>query len=558
MSQDLADSHAEDRMASNEPNVGLNAADGERQGSSKSPTQLSLIALGLGLSFEVLFYGHRLGASFPIWVALAGAGLVGGAAIEAVPLNWRNLWLAVPILFLAVMTALRLEPLTVFLDVVLTLALLALWVRTFRSGRLGDYGWLDFGIAVAWARLEALVRAWATLGIVQRRLIDERGARSGLISVVRGLILAIPILAVFVILLTAADLVFGEYVDAALHWLDLERLADWAGRGVGVLASAGFCLGGIITEIGAADRRSLISDRSPLVKPFLGFTEVAIVLFSVDVLFALFVVVQLAYFFGGEANVTAAGFTYSEYARRGFGELVAVGVLSLGLIMLLAAVARRDERRQHSIFNSLSVALVILVGVILTSALKRLLLYEQAYGFTRLRTYTHVGILWMAVAFVVFLVLLLRGRLRRFAPACAAVTFGFVATLNLLNVDAFIVERNGTRLSATGELDVAYLVRLTEDAIPEIVQLAIVGSPEARAELLPELACWESQRQAEKQDLRWPSAHLARTAATRALAGIEPLLSGIPVEQGDYGVWWVGPKAADRACLHQPWGTWVD
>ena len=545
-------------MASNEPNVGLNAADGERQGSSKSPTQLSLIALGLGLSFEVLFYGHRLGASFPIWVALAGAGLVGGAAIEAVPLNWRNLWLAVPILFLAVMTALRLEPLTVFLDVVLTSALLALWVRTFRSGRLGDYGWLDFGIAVAWAPLEALVRPWATLGIVQRRLIDERGARSGLISVVRGLILAIPILAVFVILLTAADLVFGEYVDAALHWLDLERLADWAGRGLVILASAVFCLGAIITAIRAADRRSLISDRSPLVKPFLGFTEVAIVLFSVDVLFALFVVVQLAYFFGGEANVTAAGFTYSEYARRGFGELVAVGVLSLGLIMLLAAVARRDERRQHSIFNSLSVALVILVGVILTSALKRLLLYEQAYGFTRLRTYTHVGILWMAVAFVVFLVLLLRGRLRRFAPACAAVAFGFVATLNLLNVDAFIVERNGTRLSATGELDVAYLVRLTEDAIPEIVQLAIVGSPEARAELLPELACWESQRQAEKQDLRWPSAHLSRSTATRALAGIEPLLSGIPVEQGDYGVWWVGPKAADRACLHQPWGTWVD
>jgi len=545
-------------MTSNELHVGMNAADGERQNSFKSPIRLSLIGLGLGLAFEVLFYGHRLGASFPIWVALAGAGLVGGAAIEAVPLNWRKLWLAVPILFLAVMTALRLEPLTVFLDVVLTLALLALWVRTFLSGRLGDYGWLDFGIAVAWVPLEALVRPWATLGTVQRRLIDERGARSGLIAVVRGVILAIPILAVFVILLTAADLVFGEYVDTALRWLDLERLANWAGRGLVIFASAVFCLGAIIAAIRSVDRRSLISDRSPLVKPFLGFTEVAIVLSSVDVLFALFVAVQVAYFFGGEANVTAAGFTYSEYARRGFGELVAVGVLSLGLIMVLAAVARRDERRQQSVFNSLSVALVILVGVILTSALERLLLYEQAYGFTRLRTYTHVGILWMAIAFVAFLVLLLRGRLRRFAPACAVAAFGFVATLNLLNVDAFIVDRNVTRLSATGELDVDYLVSLSEDAIPEIVQLAIVGSPEARAELLPELACWESQRQAEMQDMRWPSAHLARTAATRALAGIEPLLSGIPVEQGDYGRWWVGAKDTHHACRHQPWGMWAD
>jgi len=84
----------------------------------------------------------------------------------------------------------------------------------------------------------------------------------------------------------------------------------------------------------------------------------------VDVLFVLFVIVQITYLFGGEANVTAAGFTYSEYARRGFGELVAVGVLSLGLIMTLAAVARRESRRQTTTFNALSVSLVILVGVI--------------------------------------------------------------------------------------------------------------------------------------------------------------------------------------------------
>src|SRR3990172_5690697 len=131
MSQDLADSHAEDRMASNELHVGTNAVEGERQTDHEAPIQLFFIALGLGLSFEVLFYGHRLGASFPIWAALAAAGLAGGAAIEAVPLNWRNLWLAVPILFLAGMTALRLEPLMAFLDVVLTSSLVALWGRPF-------------------------------------------------------------------------------------------------------------------------------------------------------------------------------------------------------------------------------------------------------------------------------------------------------------------------------------------------------------------------------------------------------------------------------------------
>ena len=102
-------------------------------------------------------------------------------------------------------------------------------------------------------------------------------------------------------------------------------------------------------------------------------------------------------------------------------------------------------------------ALVGLVSVILISALKRLLLYENAYGFTRLRTYTHVAIYWMGLLFVVFLVLLITGHLRRFALAGALCAVGFVATLNLLNVDAFITTRNTTRLAETVDDLAGYL-----------------------------------------------------------------------------------------------------
>jgi hypothetical protein len=529
---------------------------GEPRGVSVA-VRLGLIGLGLGVAFEVLFYGHLLGVSFPIWVALCIAGLVAAAAIEAVPLRLGRLLLAVPILFLAAMTSLRLEPLTVFLDVALTLALLALWVRTFRTGRLADFGWLDFGLATGWVPIEAFVRPWPTLGIVQRSLIAEKGGRSGLFATLRGVILAIPILAIFLVLLSAADLVFGGYVEAALRWFDLARLADWAGRGLVILIVSVFSLGAIVAALKDASNRRLIADSGALVKPFLGFTEASIVLVSVDVLFALFVIVQIAYFFGGEANVTAAGFTYSEYARRGFGELVAVAVLSLGLIMALAAVARRETARRTTAFNAFSAGLVILVGVILASALKRLLLYEQAYGFTRLRTYTHVAIVWMAVVFVAFLILLIGDRLRQFAPVCAMAVVGFAVTLSLLNVDAFIVNRNAARLSATGDLDVEYLAGLSEDALPGLARLAIDGPAQQRAALLPELACWNIQLRARQKELDWQSTNFGRLAGSQALSGILPMLSTIPVEE-EQGVWRVGQGDARHPCLHQPWGIPMD
>ena len=60
---------------------------------------------------------------------------------------------------------------------------------------------------------------------------------------------------------------------------------------------------------------------------FLGFTEAAVVLGAVVVLFALFVVIQFQYFFGGQTNIGVQGYTYSEYARRGFGELGGGGLL---------------------------------------------------------------------------------------------------------------------------------------------------------------------------------------------------------------------------------------
>src|SRR5207244_2088993 len=67
-------------------------------------------------------------------------------------------------------------------------------------------------------------------------------------------------------------------------------------------------------------------------KPRIGNVESTIFLGSVNALFLAFIMVQLAYLFGGQANISAQGFTYAEYARKGFFELVAVAVAAFGLL----------------------------------------------------------------------------------------------------------------------------------------------------------------------------------------------------------------------------------
>jgi hypothetical protein len=518
----------------------------------KRALEVTSIAFLLGLGVEILFYSHPLGINFPIWAALSAAALFITARLEGVqPSRWEWL-LVIPILFLSAMAAMRLEPLTVFLSVVGTWMLFALWVRVFRTGRFINFGWLDFAIAVIVPPLEALFRPWATMTEAWRRAAGERGGGSRGWAILRGVLLALPVLAIFTALLAAADLVFGDLVEEALRWLNIEKLLEWVGRGVVIVLSAIFMLGALVAALLDPGKRRLQGEDKPLLKPFVGFLESMIVLGAVDLLFALFVVVQFRYLFGGEANITAAGYTYADYARNGFGELVWVAFLGMGLIMALGYFGKRVESRQRSWFNGLSTGLVVMLGVILVSAWQRLLLYEGAYGFTELRTYTHVFIPWLALHLVVFLILLFRGNLRRFAPFAALGTLGFVVTLNLLNVDAFIVRQNVKRFEQTGEIDLVYLKYLTDDAVPGLVEFSRVAPEDMREELLASLACRRAMQGDRQEDLDWPSWHASHKRAMTLLDELAAL-DAYTVEFEDWNWMVSGPGVEKEYCDYWYW-----
>lgn len=515
---------------------------------------VALIALALGLAAEILFYGHTPGISFPIWATLSLAGLLAAASIENVqPSRWEVL-LALPIVFLSWMTIFRQEPFTVFLGVAGTLILFAIWIRTFRAGSLLRFGWLDFAVALIWVPIETWLRPWATASAAWRQAVGEGRGRSGASAILRGLLLALPVLILFTALLTAADAIFQDIVEQALAWLNIDWLLETFGRILFAIVAALVSLGALVAALVKPGERRLQGEDKPLLKPFLGFTESAIILGAVDILFLLFVIVQFRYFFGGEANITAAGYTYSEYARRGFGELVTVAFLSLGMILLLGYFSRREAPSQRLGFNILSTFLVLMLGVMLVSALQRLLLYEGAYGFTRLRTYTHVFIPWLGVLLVVFVVLLYSGRLRRIAPLSFLIGLGFIVSMAALNIDAFIVERNLERFRGGEGIDVPYLISLSTDAAPPLAGFAQEAPADVQGELLPQLACQLDQLQTQEQERGWQSFTVSQNRALQALQELE-LLDRYEVKNSEgYPFEAVGPDGEVVDCLY--WYGW--
>ncbi len=520
----------------------------------RTPLALAGIALGLGLAVEILFHGHRIGISFPIWAALGIVTILVAARAEGVRPAPSTLALIPVIMFFATVAAIRLEPLTVVLSMLATVLLFALLVRGLLHGRLHRFGFIDFALTGLTVPLEAVLRPWPSLAVVSHRVTGDRVARSRMFSVLRGLLIALPILVVFVGLLATADLVFGDLVEDALKWVDLELVTETIGRALVILVSGTFFLGALITALRARTPADLIGEQEPIVKPFVGFIETVIVLGTVLMVFGFFGSIQLQYLFGGEANITAAGYTYSEYARRGFGELVWAAFLSLGLIFALGHWGRRIDQQQRWIFIGLSGALVLMLGVALASALIRLQLYESAFGFTRLRAYTHIFIFWLAALLIAFLVLLTMQRLRTFAPIAAAAGLGFVATLSIVNVDGFIAAKNLERFEETGDLDVATLAQLTPDAIPTIAMWLGSAKLSAPTELNAQLACRAGALTAVLSNQSWQSFHVGRQRARNALADIGEGLSSHQVWREGMAWFVADPGGEEAPCI----GTWRD
>ena len=438
----------------------------------KNPNLLWITAIVLGWLFDFLFWKQSFGINFAIFTALC---LIGGFF-----LLWINnqrparatFWLIPLILFFAAITFVRTEPMTVFLGIVFTLFLMGVLANTFLGGRWLRYSMADYFFGF-FKLMGSMIAQPISFNVEVRREQAESGIpakRLNLWPILRGIVIAIPILAIFAALLASADAIFSNQLNAFLKlFFNLDKLPEYIFRLCYILFIA-YILAGVFLHAALRSKdEKLLGEEKSLISQFLGFTETAIVLGSVIVLFTAFVIVQFKYFFGGQANLGVGGLTDSEYARRGFGELAAVAFLSLLMIIGLSTITRRENEAQKRAYSGLSVVLVALVMVILVSAYQRLTLNELAHGFFRLRTYSHIFYIWLALLLIAVVVLELLHRERAFALAIVIAALGFAISLSLLNVDGFTAEQSILRAEQGRYLNVADLASLSTDSVPALV-----------------------------------------------------------------------------------------
>ncbi|HKB28051.1 MAG TPA: DUF4173 domain-containing protein [Candidatus Limnocylindrales bacterium] len=491
-----------------------------------------LVAISLlgGVAMDVLFDRVGLGINAPIAIAaiLAAAAMLRPADARIDPLD---LWLPVVAMTAAAVVALRHDPVVTYLDLglggVATLAsVVALaGVAVTRRGAIIATG---LGvIAGTWLGIGS-VRVLAAAGS-DGALGEARTASRRSVPIVRGLLVAAPILIVFTALLSSADVVFGRAVDKALTLpIDAEDLVT---RTVLSLAAA-WVLGGLFAIAAAVlpvKAEALGLDELMIAVRSTGSrlsaaTEASVVLIAVDLLFAVFVAFQLAYLFGGADTVAAAGITYSNYARDGYFQLVAV-VVGAGLLLAVAVLAAPGPAGRSRTFLGAALGLLALTAVILASAAVRLALYQQIYGWTELRFYVAASIAWLAICGIVATSLLLLDRMAWLVHGLAIEAVAVTLAISALGPQSFITQQNLARaldpslVPAEGHsgFDAEYLGALGDDAVPLVIDALPRLDPASQVALRPALEARRTELRQDAGGAAWQAWNLSRERARVAL-----------------------------------------
>jgi hypothetical protein len=474
--------------------------------SSRTRLGLSLIcaALVLGLLGDLLFRATPLGLNVALWTACFVAALLALARFGGLPLRREHRLMLVPLLVFSALVAWRDSPWLLALNLFAMLVAVTIGAMQSPARGLHRAGLVDYVVGLGTVGAATGNRALALMqhDIGWQELRPTAGRQA--LAVGRGVALALPLLFLFGALFVAADRVFKGFVTGALP-----DLGDAAGHTL---------LFAVFAWVSAGLLRELLAKGEPVelqVRRFftLGATELAVVIGLLDLLFLAFVLVQVRYLFGGESLVEErAQLTYAEYARHGFFELVAVAALVLPLILIADWALRRERPGHQRLFRTLAAVLLVLLSVVMASALERMRLYQREYGLTELRFYVTAFMIWLAVVFVWLAATVLRSRRDLFAVGALVSGFAAILVLNALNPDAVIARTNLDRPN----LDVPYLLRLSDDATPALVEAMPKLDPDVRRQLEVELG----SRNREPGD--WRTWNWGRWQARRDLSSFPP------------------------------------
>lgn len=476
---------------------------------------MSVIAATLGcllisVIWNILFWDRSYGISMPIFAAVVISFLLW---LKRTSLSKARLTLSIHLFLLAYLSiCVSCYRNSLILYAAIPTTFLGLGALVF----IGQEGYLFsncVGVVESLVKkiFGAIFAAPDAIGEAFNKLTGTGKASRATIKVFIGILVSIPFLVVFTWLFTSADPIFEEHLR---NFFDFIWEPDLFKRGA-VIIFMWFLLCGYLARTAKDSSLESYLNRTKPKQDYDGIIVFVFLLMN-NLLFLFFIIIQLEYLFGGAEVIKNTPFTYAEYAHRGFYEFWATVILVSIIIIYTDYRLREQKGHVRRIVEYAWIAMACQTFVIIASGIKRILVYEEAYGYTYLRILVALFLLWMAGTFVLFILKIIRMKsLSWLISGGLCLAFVFLVFVSTFSIDKFIARKNIDRYLKQGkELDIEYLSCLSTDAYSEIERLTMETKDE-EIQTSAENVLLQLRETAEKNLQHWASWNLSLSKVER-------------------------------------------
>ena len=247
-----------------------------------------------------------------------------------------------------------------------------------------------------------------------------------------------------------------------------EKISDTITRIILIIVSFVYILGFITTFI----KNDNIEKEEETRNINLSTLTTNMILISLNVIYLIFSMIQFRYLFINAGKTP--NFDYATYARTGFFQLMFVSFINLALL-------KTTKQIKEKVIQILKILLIIFTIIIVISAIFRMHLYEQEYGYTYLRLFVYFILATEILILIPILMSVCNQKIDTFNISIKIIIYMYII-LNFINIDYIIARNNIDKYLNDPEnntIDSYYIVHYTGiDAIDAKLKLLNASTDE--------------------------------------------------------------------------------
>lgn len=270
-------------------------------------------------------------------------------------------------------------------------------------------------------------------------------------AVLLGIIISIPLLFIICSLLLSADLVFRHFSNQIFQdffsHFDVSNLVLMILLFlIGMLSS--FC---ILAQIASHTLSTDILDKRTH-EPLIAITFCSLL----SIVYFIFSVIQILYLFLGNMTLPE-NYTYAEYAREGFFQLLFVCLINFVLVLFCL-----KHYKENGVLKGILTLICLCTYILIASSTLRMLLYIESYQLTFLRIFVLLCLFILAICLAGVILSIYKKNFPLFSFLLVVVSICYIL-FSLSRPDTYIASYN---LSHEKNLDINYMYNLSYDALP--------------------------------------------------------------------------------------------